>query len=230
MDSTPIVGWYVYITVPGDSKKAKLPLRWATVNDFWLEISTKPRDPPNLSIHLGLTSFRPPAPESSSDVNALELSTHSFIGSFEIKISTNNRFDILDLNQALVQGKECWRQCLENGIKQTSFESSFKDKKNSSFLGGKNIECSISPEGFKTARTATESSHYGFNQIVFVRPLPFDSRQGACFEMAVNSSKSNKNGEFQKIEMLYQCHDHDEMKKFLMIFLYHLAKYEENRQ
>ncbi|KAH0791937.1 hypothetical protein GPJ56_004121 [Histomonas meleagridis] len=217
----PLVGWYVYSITQTDAKKSKQTLRWARVNGFWLEMSSNPKDLPNISIHLGFTNFKP-SMEANGDANALELKTYSFAGEFEMKITTNNRFDILDLNQALVQGKECWKQCLENGIKQTSYESSFKDKKNS-FLGGKNIECSISPEGFKTSRSATESTQYSFNQILFIRPLPFDSRHGACFEMAVNNGKA-------KVEMLYQCHDHAEMEKFLMIFLYHLSKQEGLQQ
>ncbi|OHT00089.1 hypothetical protein TRFO_08042 [Tritrichomonas foetus] len=221
MSSVPKVGWYIY--TPTDPKKPKLTLRWATVNDFWLEISPKPSEPPSLTIHLGFSDFRPPQPQDNAPVNALILTTdaNSLVGPFSITLSTNNRFDILDLNQALVEGRECWGHLLRDGIPTRTFESSFKDKK-SGFLGGKNVECSISPQGFKTLRSATEMTIYQFSQVSFVRPLPYDTRQGACFEMAMERGN-------QKPEMLFQCHDHAEMKQFMQIFLYLLVKDREAR-
>ena len=55
-----------------------------------------------------------------------------------------------------------------------------------------------------------------------MRPLPFDNRQGACFEMIIDKSS-------QKPEMLFQCHDHAEMLKFLEIFLFLLVKDREKQ-
>ena len=210
------VGWYIY--TPTDPKKPKPTLRWATVNEFWLEISSKPSEPPLLTIHLGFSDFRPPLPTDNAPVNSLLLTTdsNSLVGPFSISLSTNNRFDILELNQALVEGKEYWKRILQDGIPSLTFESSFKDKK-SGFLGGKNVECSISTAGFKTQRSATEMTLIQFSQVLFVRPLPYDTRQGACFEMSINKTA-------QKPDMLFQCHDHAEMKQFLQIFLYLLVK------
>ena len=207
----PTIGWFVY--TPSDAKKAqKTTLRWACVNGFWLEISAKPSEPPLLSIHLGFTDFRPPAPEDNQPVNALMLTTSSFVGNFSMLISTNNRFDILDLNQALADGKRAWQATLAEGLPQTKFESSFKDKK-SGFLGGKNVECSLTPEGFKTLKSATDTNFYTFNQISYARPVLFDSRKGECFEILADQK-----------EMVFQCHDHNEMKSFITLFLFHLVK------
>ena len=221
MSSVPKVGWYIY--TPSEPKKPKLTLRWATVNNFWLEISSKPSESPLLTIHLGFSDFKPPQPQDNAPVNSLLLTTESdsLVGPFSITLSTNNRFDILDLNQALVEGRECWTKILQDGIEPLTFESSFKDKK-SGFLGGKNVECSIDPQGFKTNRSPTEKQIYQFSQISYVRPLPFDNRQGACFEMIIDKSS-------QKPEMLFQCHDHAEMLKFLEIFLFLLVKDREKR-
>lgn len=214
MSASPTIGWYIY--TPTDPKKSKLTLRWATVNDFWLEISPKPSEPPILTIHLGFTEFYPIQTENNTPVNALQLKTDSIVGSFSIILSTNNRFDILDLNQALVQGKDCWRQLNENGPQLQSLDLVLKDRK-SGIFSNKNIECSISDQGFKTQRTPAETAIYTFNQISYVRPVYFDARQGSCFEVSIDLDQ-------QKIELLLQCHNHDEMIKFLLIFTYYLSK------
>lgn len=212
----PAIGWFVY--TPTDQKKQKPTLRWASVNEFWLEISAKPNEPPLLSIHLGFTDFRPPPPEENAPVNALVLKTSSVIGQFSMIISTNNRFDILDLNQALADGKRAWQATLGTGLPQLKFESSFKDKK-SGFLGGKNVECSLTPEGFQTLKSATEKNFYTFDQIEYARPILFDSRKGECFEIALAHAHGQKDQ-----SMVFQCHDHNEMKTFITLFLYHLVK------
>lgn len=217
--SAPVtnIGWYIY--TPADQRKTKPTLRWATVNEYWLEISSKPSEAPFLSIHLGFTDFRPPPPEEMNPVNSLIVKTDSFFGQFTMLISTNNRFDILDLNKALVDGRNAWKQVLATGLSQTRFESSFRDKK-SGFLGGKNVECSISDEGFKTLRSATESTIYKFEQIAYVRPVLFDSRRGECFEISCDKAgQKEKEG-----LMVFQCHDHQEMKTFITMFLFHLVK------
>lgn len=208
-----ITGWFV--NMPIDSKKLKLTLRWAVINDYWLEISTKPSESPILTFHLGFTDFYPTNTDESTPTNALMLQTQSVIGSYSMMISTTNHFDILELTQALIQGKERWKQLMEKGIENTTLELSFKDKKNS-FLVAKNVDCSISPQGFKAQKSPTESTLITFDQIAFARPVCFDSRQGSCFEVSLD-------GNSQKIEMVYQCHSHDEMKSFMEVFTYLLA-------
>ncbi|EAY04104.1 hypothetical protein TVAG_483420 [Trichomonas vaginalis G3] len=209
------VGWYM--NTPTDLKKSKQKptLRWVTVNEYWLEISVKPLEPPLITIHLGFVNFRPGNAEDALPINSLVLNTFGPIGEWQIFISTNNRFEILDFYEALVKGRDCWNTFLSSDQQVTTFESSFKDK-NIGFLGGRSVECNLSPSGFKTMRSQTESTLFKYSDVVYLRPVRFDTRQGACFEMVVKASKQ------QRSDLLFQCHDHAEMKKFITIFLYNL--------
>lgn len=199
--------------------KQKSTLRWVSVNDFWLEISAKADEPPLVTIHLGFVTFRPPMPNDGLSPNTLIFTTKSIIGEWDFIITTNNRFEIIDFNKSLIVGKQKWENMLVSGPPQLSFESLFKDK-NYGFLGGKNVECSISPEGFKMIRSQTESLLVPFESIEFIRPVRFDTRKGSCFEIRVFQAQN-------KPDMVFQCHDHTEMKKFLTIFLFHLSKFGE---
>lgn len=207
------------MNTPTDLKKSKQKptLRWVTVTDYWLEISMRPIEPPLITVHLGYVTFRPGTPDEALPINSLVLNTHGPIGSWQIVITTNNRFEILDFYEALVKGKEAWNQILIKELPITTFESSFKNK-NAGFLGGRNVECHLSPIGFKTNKSPTESTTYKFSEVLLIRPVRFDTRQGACFEMVIKAPKQ------QRSDLVFQCHDHAEMKKFLTLFLYHLSK------
>ena len=211
----PIFGWYMLTPTDLNKQKQKTTLRWVMINDYWLEISSKPGEPPLITIHLNFLKFRPPNNNEPLPINSLILTTNSFFGDWELVLSTNNRFEILDLNKALFKGQENWNKLMETGPNQLTFESSFKDK-NIGFLGGKNVECNLSIEGFKTIRSQSESNLYLFENIKLIRPVRFDTRQGSCFEMQVIQQNL-------KPELLFQCHDHLEMKKFLTIFYYFLT-------
>ena len=204
---------------PTDLKKSKPKptLRWVTVNEYWLEISSKPLEAPLITIHLGFANFRPPKIDEPYSINSIILSTFGPVNEWEIVISTNNRFEILDLNEALVQGQQAWNNLLTNGPPSLTFESSFKDK-NSGFLGGRSVECSISKEGFKAMRSQNESTLYTFDNVIYINPVRFDTRQGSCFEMYVKPIKQ------QRQDLLFQCHDHSEMKQFLTLFFYYLVQ------
>jgi hypothetical protein len=216
LNAHPVLGWY--ISPPTDLKKQRPTLRWVTVSDYWLLISAKPTEPPLFSVLLGFCDFWPALPNEPFSVNRLLVTTQSFLGTFPcdpLFLSTHNRFDILDLNEALVQGKGVWQQVLSAGLPQTTFPpTSFKDKK-SGLLGGKNVECSLSADGFKTVRSATKIINCELSQVTLVRPLPFDSR-GVCFELIVRSGA--------KPEMLFQCHDNTQMRQFVTLFLYLLSR------
>ena len=211
------IGWYMYTPTDLKKSKPKPTLRWVTVKDYWLEISSKPLEAPLITIHLGFVTYRPPNRDEPYSINSLIISTFEPVNEWEIVISTNNRFEILDLNEALVQGQKAWNTLLTNGPPSLTFEGNFKDK-NSGFLGGRSVECSISQEGFKAMRSQNEITFYTLDNIIYINPVRFDTRQGSCFEMYVKPIKQ------QRQDLLFQCHDHEEMKQFLTIFYYHFVQ------
>jgi hypothetical protein len=215
------IGWYVY--TPQDVKKSRLCLRWSSVQDYWLEISTKPSEPPMLTVHLGFCVFSPVKPEerakfSGMPINTLMVTTTFPYGEFPcpLFLGTHNRFDILDLNDALVAGKASWEQYLSQIKPDTDlgFRENLKDKK-ASLLGAKSLECSILPTGFQTVKSATESTTFDFGNIGYVRPVPFDNRQGLAFEMKLKQGVKPDG-------LLLECHDHAELRRLLSILYFHL--------
>jgi hypothetical protein len=217
--SIPCPGWYIY--TPRDPKNPKLTLRWVTVTEFWLEVSPKPTEQPLITFHLGFCDIAPPLPEENPKleglpVNRLIVKTRSFLGDFptHFVLATHNRFDILDLNEAMVQGKKAWDRVLNSGMGQRSFEGTFRDKKGG-FLS-KEVECLLSAEGFRTSRGA-ESTTVELRHVVFVRPLPYDTPKRASVEMKVSQPGL-------KPDLLFQCRDHAEMRTFVAFFLFLLTK------
>jgi hypothetical protein len=171
-----------------------------------------------LSIHLGWCDFSPALPEQSYPINTLLLRTQGPCGVLPIEplaIYTHNRFDILDFNDALVQGRRRWTEVLESGNAPTSISSTLKDRKGG-LLASNRLECSLSAEGFKVVRSATDSVVYELSQIAIVRPAPFD-KQGSSFELVVNRPGG-------KPEMLFQCRDPAEMRQFVTVFLVLLSR------
>jgi hypothetical protein len=80
-------------------------LRWVTVSDHWLLISAKPTEPPLVSLHLIFCDFWRAPPNDVSSMNTLLVATQSFLRTFPcdpLFLTTHNRFDIPDLNKALV--------------------------------------------------------------------------------------------------------------------------------
>jgi hypothetical protein len=216
--SIPSPGWYLYTPASAETKKQKPTLRWVTVSDYWLLISPKPTEPPLLSIHLGCCDFSPALPEQPYPINTLLFRTQGPCGSLPIDplaIYTHNRFDILDLNAALVQGRRRWTEALESGAAQGSATSTLKDRKGGILVNNK-LECALSAEGFKVTRSATDSAVYDLSQVAYVRPLPFD-KQGSSFELVVNRPSA-------KPEMHFQCKDPAEMRQFVTAFLVLLSR------
>ncbi|KAH0787244.1 hypothetical protein GPJ56_008755 [Histomonas meleagridis] len=212
MDTGPILGWYLYVN--SDSKKSKPTPRWVVVNNFWLEISQKSTEEPFLIIHLGFTETMPLPIEENPGLNTLIVKTNSYSGNFEYKFTTNNRFDIIEFNDSLQQGKESWNNLVRNGSPLTSYEASFKNKKVGLFT--KSVECSVSPGGIKisTGKSSAETTQYTYDQISYVRPI--ENKQAQCFEIALEGG--------QKSEIQLQSHGCLEIEKILAVILYHLAK------
>jgi hypothetical protein len=216
--SIPTPGWYLYTPASADTKKQKPALRWVTVSEYWLLIAAKPSESPLLSIHLGFCDFTPALPEQSYPINTLLLRTQGPCGVLAVDpfaIYTHNRFDILDLNDALVQGSHRWKEVSEPGAPPAPLASTLKDGKGGLF-GSNKLECSLSVEGFKVARSASDSVVYELGQVVTVRPAPFD-KQGSSFELVVNRPGA-------KPDMLFQCRDPAEMRQFVGTFLLLLAR------
>jgi hypothetical protein len=207
-------GWYLYTPASADTKKQKPALRWVTVSEYWLLISAKASEAPLLSIHLGFCDFSPALPEQNYPINTLLFRTQGPSGALPVDpfaVYTHNRYDILDFNDALVQGRQRWTEVLESGNSPTSISSTLKDRKGG-LLGSNKVECSLSFEGFKVTRSATDTTTYELSQVAYVRPAPFDTKQGSSFELVVNRPGG-------KPEMLFQCRDPAEMRQFVTIFL-----------
>jgi hypothetical protein len=222
------LGWYVY--TPQDLKKLKLTLRWACVQDYWLVLSTKPNEPPLLTLHLGLCQIRPATAEERADmklpglpVNTLLVQTDPILGDFPggmIYLATHNRFDILDLDAALQAGKEAWDafSTATRPESELTFNETLKDKKNS-FLVTKNVDCSITPQGFHVSGPRpTDISNTEFDQILYLRPLPYESKQGNSIEMKVGQAGP-------KPDFVLECRDQNEMRRLLMIVYYYVKKF-----
>jgi hypothetical protein len=205
--------WYMYI--PGQSKSGKASLRWATVNEHWLEISAKPNDAPVISIHLGFAVCAPPPQDDPNQKNSLIVTCDPLAGGFSIKLWTNIRFDIIDLHSAIIKGQDAWKQLREKGECLQRFEGPLKDKK-SGFLGWGSVNCQISSDGLKIKKSSNQISTIEFDKICFVRPVPFDQKQGTCFEVSMSISADST--------IIMQCRDQREMKMIVEVLLYHLSK------
>jgi hypothetical protein len=131
-------------------------------------------------------------------------------------IYTHNRFDILDFNDALVQGRRRWTEVLEGGNAPTAISATLKDRKGG-ILASSKVECAVAVEGFKVTRSANETTLYDLREVSYVRPAPFDTKSGSSFELVVTRPGG-------KPEMMFQCKDPAEMRQFVTVFLVLLSR------
>ena len=220
------VGWF--ITMPHDQKKqTKTTIRWVTVESWWLKISPKPNEDPIITINLGFCLFTPVKVDDNILSTSIEIKTGCIQGNLSLVLLTNSRYELLDLNDALVKGKNEWITFVRRPLNEINIQGSFREKKKS-FIGSKMLNCQISPEGFKTSRSTLDSCiTYHFNQISCVYPSFFDKFQGTCFDI-IFKNPQNVSKSSQQTEMTLQCHNFQEMIKFITSFQYFLAHEDEN--
>lgn len=204
----PSPGWFIY--TKHEPRKAKSPLRWISVDGFWLDFAGKPSEGPSFSLHLGYTTFRPPAPEDNEPVNSLLLKTHDNVS---ILLFTNNRFDILDLNDAMEAGKKMWKDTIDNKMIGGRYEAAVKDKK-SGFLA-KGMDVVISEEGLWMQGGKVNETMLTFDKILVVRTSILDGKKGDCAEVTMAKDDGQR-------EMMLQFIDNGEMKQFVATFLFYL--------
>jgi hypothetical protein len=214
MSGTQTVGWFLY-TVP-ESKKQKAPLRWVAVADHWLLISAKANEPATLSLHLGFVDFSPASADQNMPPNTLIFRTVSFFGPLPgdlLVLYSHNRFDILNLNDAVTQGKRCWDECLARGPPQGSLSSQFVVDKR--LLGAKKWAATLGPDGLKMSGSKGPKN-FDFAQIERVRPLLFD--KAPVFEITVGKQGNKPD------TLPFACQHQAEMRNWVALFLHFLVR------
>jgi hypothetical protein len=213
------IGWHISCS-SGDSKKSKSILRWVTVSDCWLLISARPTDSPIHTIHLGFCEVKPAWPDQSPYINSLSITTGSYYGDLPVDpfvLHTQNRYDILDLDEALTQGRKLWDETVASGtIDDTAFRATFKERK-SGLLGAKSVDCALTPEAFTSARQGSEPLTIPLGEVTLVRMAPTDSGKGAACEIGVTKVIPAK-------DLQFQSSDVEQMRRFVKLFLYLLAR------
>jgi hypothetical protein len=214
MSGTQTVGWFLYTVT--EWKKQKAPLRWVTVVDHWLLISAKANEPALLSLHLGFVEFSPASADQNMPPNTLVFRTLSFFGPLpgdSLVLYSHNRFDILNLNDAVTLGKHCWDEYLSRGPPQPPLSYQFlMDKK---ALGAKKWTTTLGPDGLKMSGSKG-LKNFDFAQIERVRPVLFDKLP--TFEITV-SKPGNK-----PETMSFACQNQADMRNWVTVFLYYLAR------
>jgi hypothetical protein len=212
-----MIGWYLNVPGSSDSKKQKYVLRWATVSNSWLLLSSKPSDLSSaLSIHLGCCDISPGLPEQRYPINTLLFRAQSPCGALPTEpfvIYTHNHFDFQAFHNAILQAKRLWDEEVASQNKPT-LSAVLKIPK-VGFLSasiGSKIDCVLSAEGFRLNRSHTESVIYEFNEMSSIRP-----GQGLSFELVVNRVGT-------KPEMMFQCRDGAEVRTFVGAFLLYIVR------
>lgn len=208
--SAPQVGWFIYVN--SDPKKAKPVPKWVTVNGCWLEISQKSSENPYLIINLGFIDIKPLSIDENCGSNGIFVATNSFQGSAAYRLWTNNRFDIIELCDAIQSGQKRWDEIAAADVSVLESNMQFSFSKKSRLLT-KNIELSFDKDGLNVISKGSEKQYKWCN---IVNSKCNDNKQTLGIEISLEGTK--------KKYMQYQCHDINEVKSFLTDLYYFLSK------
>lgn len=203
-------GWYLYIPIQEGSPNETF--MWVEIKDYWITISRKHNDPPIITLNIGMTSIKLAEPNyTRSYNNSIELEATGFQKSPKIRLSTNNRFDILAFCKAFIDGAESWREFTQINEMQSNFSIDCIDYTKS--VIGNEISISLDDQFMYICREMNQIQKIPYQLIQSCTPMCYDEHQGLKVKMTIDSN-----------DFIMKCKNNNEMIEFVTKIQYHLAK------
>jgi hypothetical protein len=183
---------------------------WIQVRDYWLEITEKVGQPCSFVIPLDLTTLSGAFDETGIQ-NSICIVTASRTGSFKLFIQSTNRYDIIQLFQALKAGRDRLTEALSQMAIPRSCE--FDVETTSGFLGlGKSkLRLSETEEGFVLAGSkGTQQFRFDDLQSVHARLNHSSAHTRICINIKEGGSTACRE---------YNCLEHENLCSAIQTFL-----------
>ncbi|KAH0794476.1 hypothetical protein GPJ56_001501 [Histomonas meleagridis] len=181
------------------------------VQGYWLEFTKKIGQPCNFFIPLDITNISDACDETDSQ-SSLVLETSTQSGSYKIFIQTTNRFDIIQLYEFIIAGKELLAKAISDNLIQSTIKFQCVTTSHLFGLIGKNsVEIGESLSGIEIAKEDSKET-IPFNCI---KSLYASSHTNLCIDTLENDTLTTKE---------FICSNSTNLKNAIECFLYNYHK------